>query len=280
MTVRGLLREWRERRRWSQLELAGRVGVSARHLSFVETGRAGASRALLLRVAEHLDMPLRTRNQLLLSAGYAPAFGESSLDEQDMWPVRAALDAVLTGHEPYPAIVVDECWNLVAANRGSMVLLDGVAATLLNPPLNVMRLCLHPDGLAVRLLNLPDARAAMLRRVRKHAESTGRADLAELYTELAGYPAGERARPTGDPGLFVPLRLRLTDGAELTLLNTIATFGTPLDVTVAGLSMESFFPADPAGAEYLRRRMPANASAAENLTTERPDLARYLAGAG
>lgn len=285
MGVGELLREWRGRRRVSQLELSGRLGVSARHLSFVETGRANASRTLLLRLAEQLDVPLRARNEILLAAGYAPAFGERPLRAENMWAVRSALDTVLAGHEPYPAIAVDECWNLVAANHGCLVLLDGVAGALLSPPVNVMRLCLHPDGLAPRLVNLAQVRASMLRRVRRQAELTGLPEVAELHAELRGYPAGEPHPEPAGAELFVPMRLRLdgrdtggadTDGAELALLSTIATFGTAQDVTVAGLSMESFFPADPASAGILRMRAGTNAAAARLLTAERPDLASYL----
>lgn len=276
MSVSRLLREWRTRRLLSQLELSGRLGVSARHLSFVETGRANASRALLLQLAAQLEMPLRVRNELLLAAGYAPAFTKHSLGEENMWAVRAALDVVLTGHEPYPAIAVDENFNLVAANRGCLVLLEGVAARLLEPPLNVMRMCLHPEGLAPRLVNLGQARACMLARVRRAAEVIGLTEAADLYAELVAYPAGEPAPASRGVELYVPLRLRLPDGGELTLLNTIATFGTALDVTVEGLALESFFPADPASAEQLRRRAEPNAEILRHLVADRPDLADYL----
>ncbi|WP_205873960.1 helix-turn-helix domain-containing protein [Mycobacterium camsae] len=253
MSAGDAVREWRTHRRISQLELAHQIGVSPRHISFVETGRSNASRALLLRIGESLDLPLSARNRMLLAGGYAPGFSEHTLDAEEMRPVKSAINAVLRGHAPYPAIVTDSCWNLIAANLGCVVLADGVDPGLLDPPVNVMRLCLHPRGLSQRLLNGAQVHASILRRVRRAAASTASPDVQRLYRELAAYPppepSGEPAEPAGE--LYVPFRLVTTDGAELTFLNTIATFGGPLDIRVESLAMESFFPADSATADYL-----------------------------
>lgn len=247
------VREWRSRRRLSQMELAHQLGVSPRHLSFVETGRANPSRALLLRIGESLDLPLAARNRLLLDGGYAPMFGEHTLDAERMRPVKAAVDAVLAGHAPYPAIVTDACWNLIAGNVGCVVLAEGVDAELLRPPINVMRLCLHPRGLAQRLLNRAEVHAAILGRVRRHAQATAAPDIRRLYEELSSYPVpkgGDRAERTGE--LYVPFQMLTLDGAELRFVSIIATFGSPLDISVESLIIESFFPADPATGDYLR----------------------------
>ncbi len=248
------MREWRTHRRISQMELAHQIGVSPRHISFVETGRSNASRALLLRIGESLDLPLRVRNRLLLAGGYAPIYGEHTLDAEKMRPVKSAIDAILTGHAPYPAIVTDACWNLIAANAGCGVLADGVDSDLLNPPVNVMRLCLHPRGLSQRLLNKAQVHASILRRVRRAADATASADIQGLYRELSSYPTpptlDDPAAVAGE--LYVPFRLATTEGVELKFVNTIATFGSPLDICVENLAMESFFPADTGTADYLR----------------------------
>lgn len=279
MTVGPLIREWRSRRRLSQLELSARLGVSTRHISFVETGRCGASRALLLQLAEHLDMPLRARNELLLAAGYAPAFGEHRLADGAMEPVRRAIETVLTAHEPHPAIAVDECWNLVAANSGSALLLEDVAPELLTLPPNIMRLALHPGGLAPRVSNLPELRTSLLRKVDRQATLSGDPRLSELYTELASYGGKSRdgAQPADDR-VFLPIRLRMAGGVELRLVSTVTTFGTPLDTTVAGLSMESFLPADESTAAFLRQDAEAGAARLERIAAEHPHLVQYLAG--
>lgn len=240
------------------MELAHKVGVSPRHISFVETGRANASRNLLLCIGESLDLPLDARNRLLLAGGYAPAFSEHTLDAERMRPVKAAVDAVLAGHSPYPAVVTDACWNLVAANTGCLVLVEGVDPTLLATPINVMRLCLHPNGLAPRLLNHTEVRSSILRRMRRHVEATAAPDIRQLYDEVSAYPAPRGSRSGGIAGhpsqeLYVPFRLATLDGVELRFVNTIATFGSPLDICVESLAMESFFPADTATADYLRR---------------------------
>ncbi|CCK62505.1 helix-turn-helix domain-containing protein [Mycobacterium canetti] len=254
MSAGAAVREWRTRRRLSQLALAHQVGVSPRHISFVETGRANASRNLLLGIGESLDLPLSARNRLLLAGGYAPAFSEHTLDAERMRPVKAAVDAVLCGHAPYPAIVTDACWNLVAANVGCLVLVEGVDPTLVSRPINVMRLCLHPRGLAARLRNHAEVRSAILRRIRRHVEATAAPDIRRLYEEVSGYPAPRAAHATEQPTeLYVPFRLVTLDGVELRFVNTIATFGSPLDICVESLAMESFFPADTATGDHLHR---------------------------
>jgi transcriptional regulator with XRE-family HTH domain len=254
-----LLRDWRQRRRLSQLELSLQAAVSSRHLSFVETGRARPSRELVLHLAERLDVPLRERNALLLAAGYAPRYRESELDAEEMAPVREALDRILAGHEPFPAVVVDGRWNLGAANRPALAILaDGVAAGLLEPPANALRLSLHPDGLAPRIANLPEYSAHLLDRLRRQAAASGDPQLAELYEELRAYPGVHEDPPPADPAsrLFVPLVLR-SGGSELTFFSTVATFGTALDITLAELAIESFFPADERTAAALQERAAA-----------------------
>lgn len=247
-----LLRDWRRRRRLSQLDLALDAGVSARHLSFVETGRSRPSREMVLHLADQLEVPLRDRNGMLLAAGYAPAYAERRLDDPEMEPVREALDLILKGHEPYPAVVVDRGWNMVAGNASVGALIEGVAAELLAPPVNVLRLSLHPDGMAPRILNLGEWRAHLLDRLARQVALTGHEGLAALHEEVSAYPGGEdgeHERRTHE--IAVPLRLRARD-AELSFVSTIATFGTAVDITVAELSIESFFPADAATAEALR----------------------------
>jgi transcriptional regulator with XRE-family HTH domain len=248
-----LLKEWRLRRRLSQLDLSLEAGVSARHLSFVETGRSRPSPEMVLHLAEQLDVPLRDRNQLLLAAGYAPAYGQHELGAPELEPVRVALDRVLEGHAPNPAIVVDRHWGMVAANAGIAPLIAGAAPHLLEPPVNVLRLSLHPDGVAPRIVNLAEWRAHLLDRLGREAVISGDPALAALHAELAAYPCDEPARsPDLDAGaIAVPLRLR-HDGGELAFISTVTTFGTALDVTVAELSIESFFPADAATADVLR----------------------------
>ena len=249
--VGALLRNWRQRRHLSQLDLALDAGVSARHLSFVETGRSRPSPEMVLLLAEELEVPLRDRNQLLLAAGYAPVYGQRGLDEPDMKPVREALDLVLRGHEPYPAVVVDRGWNMVAANSSVGVLTEGVAPGLLAPPANVLRLSLHPDGMAPRILNLGEWRDHLLERLGREVVLTGDEALAALLVELGGYPAPEGTDVGGAGGeIAVPLRLRVGD-AELAFFSTVATFGTAVDITVAELSIESFFPADTDTARYM-----------------------------
>jgi transcriptional regulator with XRE-family HTH domain len=254
-----LLRSWRERRRLSQLDLALEAGVSARHVSFVETGRSRPSAEMVLHLADQLDVPLRDRNAMLLAAGYAPAFKERPLDAPEMTPVRDALQLLLDGHDPYPAVAVDRRWNLVAANHGLGILLEGVAPELLRAPANAMRIALHPDGMAPHVVNLAVYRADLLERVRRVAAATGDPFFYELLEELGGYPApDEDAPPPSGHEIFVPLRMRAKDGSELSFFSTIATFGTAVDITVAELAIESFFPADEHTAEAVRDYLRGN----------------------
>jgi transcriptional regulator with XRE-family HTH domain len=253
--IGALLRDWRLRRRMTQLDLALEAGVSARHVSFVETGRSRPSAEMVVQLAEHLDVPLRDRNALLLAAGYAPAYAQRDLDEPEMGPVREAIDRVLRGHEPYPALVVDRHWGLVAANAAVALLISGVAEHLTQPPVNVLRLSLHPEGMAPRILNLGEWRAHLLDRLGRQAVVSGDPALFALHEELATYPGGEGGHaPDLEAGaIAVPLRLRV-DGGELAFISTATTFGTATDVTVSELAIESFFPADAATARALEQR--------------------------
>jgi transcriptional regulator with XRE-family HTH domain len=249
MAVGPLLKEWRVRRRMSQLDLALEAGVSTRHVSFVETGRAKPSAEMVLHLAEQLEVPLRDRDALLLAAGYAPAFGARDLEAPEMAPVREAIELVLRGHEPYPAAVVDRHWNLVAGNSGIALLTASVAPALLEPPVNVLRVSLHPDGLAPRIANLAEWREHLLHRLRRQVMLTGDDEAGALLAELEAYPSPE-GEPPPHNDIVVPLRLR--DG--LAFFSTVATFGTAVDITVSELSIEAFFPADEATAEALRSR--------------------------
>jgi transcriptional regulator with XRE-family HTH domain len=247
-----LLRQWRERRRISQLDLSIQADISTRHLSFVETGRSQPSRDMVLHLADNLDVPLRERNHLLLAAGYAPAFGETSLDAPQLASVRQAIRLVLKGHEPYPALVIDRAWNMVDANATVALFTDGVAPELLEPPANVLRLALHPGGIAPRIRNFAEWRAHLLARLRREVAVTADAELAGLLDELRAYPGDQPEVEVPAPGeVIAPLRIDTALG-ELAFFGTVATFGTPLDVTVAELSIESFFPADPETASALR----------------------------
>jgi transcriptional regulator with XRE-family HTH domain len=253
-----LLRDWRQRRRRSQMDLALDAQVSARHLSFVETGRSKPSRELLLHLAEHLDVPLRERNTLLLAAGYAPHHSERPLDDEAMGPVRDALDKVLAGQLPFPAAVVDRRWNLVTANQAITIFTDGVAPELLAPPTNVLRAALHPDGLARRIVNLDEYSAHVVHRLHQQVMTSQDAELAALYDELRSYPGVEetsQALLQPEAQVFTTLRLRPVagvDGPELAFFSTLANFGTAFDVTVAELTIESFFPADRTTEQALR----------------------------
>jgi transcriptional regulator with XRE-family HTH domain len=257
-----LLREWRERRRLSQLALALDAEVSTRHLSFLETGRARPSREMVLRLAEQLEVPLRERNAMLLAAGFAPAYPERDLDDPALGVARAAVDRVLDGHEPFPALAVDRYWTLVTANRVVPALLTGVAAELLQPPINVLRLSLHPDGLAAQIENLPEWRAHLLARLSRQVELTADPRLSDLLQELGKYARNHGARNTDQPVLdlgltsaAVPLRLH-TEHGTLSLISTTMVFGTPVDVTLSELAIEAFFPADAATADLLQRFVP------------------------
>lgn len=250
------LREWRGRRRMSQLDLAAEADISARHLSFVETGRSQPSREMVLHLAQALEMPLRERNALLMAAGFAPLFGERALADPALAPAREAIDLVLKGHEPYPALAVDRRWTLIAHNRAVGLLLEGIAPELLAPPVNVLRLSMHPRGLAPRILNYAEWRAHVLSRVKRDIDLTADAGLADLLQELKAYAVPQHARLAkpiehAGPAMVVPLRLDSPDGV-LSFISTITVFGTPIDVTLSEIAIESFFPADAHTAEVLR----------------------------
>lgn len=272
--VGGLLRRWREDRKISQLALASRADVSARHLSFVETGRSVPSRGMILRLARHLEVPLRERNRMLLAAGYAPLYSESGLDGPRLSMVRTAVRKVLSGHEPFPSLVVDGSWNMVDANNSVSLFTEGAPDDLLEQPFNVLRYSLHPRGLGGKLLNLPQWRGYVLDRLERQLQASGgEARLVELYQELMDFPATndlsdldeQRRSESGSaqdddddgeelfPDVFVPLRIQ-HDGQELSLFSTVTTFGTPQDITVEELHIENFYPADAATEKYLRSR--------------------------
>lgn len=247
-----LLRHWRERAGLSQLELALRADSSARHISFVETGRTRPSPEMVLRLAEHLDVPVRERNALLLAAGHAPHYPETPVDDPSLAALREGLERMLTAYEPFPALVVDGRYEVVAANRGIAALLEGVAGHLLRPPLNAMRLTLHPEGLAPRIRNLPQWREHLLEQMRRQLALLRSAPLRELYEEVAALPvSGEDAerRETASP-FALPLVIE-HQGHVLSFFSTITTFNTPVDVTVSELAMETFVPADPGTAALL-----------------------------
>lgn len=250
-----MLRQWRQRRRLSQLELSAATGVSTRHLSYMETGRSRPSRQMILYLTEYLGVPLRDRNALLLAAEYAPIYSHRELadNSSDMKYVRAAIERLLTSQNPYPAFVIDRRWDVVARNQSTSVLLEDVAASLLIPPVNALRLALHPSGLAPKIVNLAEWSAYLLRRLDHQILASPDAGLAELASEARGYPgvaeAGQEiATPTDR--VFVPLHI-MSGGRELRFLNMVATFGTALDVTAAELVIEAFYPADPATAQRL-----------------------------
>ena len=250
------LREWRLRRRMSQLDLALEADISTRHLSFLETGRAQPSRDMILHLAERLDVPLRERNLLLTAAGYASVFHERSLDDPTLVAVRTAIDLVLAGHEPYPAVAVDRRWNLVSANQAVGLLIAGVSEKLMRPPVNALRLALHPEGLAPRTVNLAEWRSHLLVRLRRQIEMTADAELIALLKELETYPAPHGGHlvqpPPAAAAVLLSLRLQTGEGL-LSLFSTVTVFGTPIDVTVAELALECFYPADAATAEILQR---------------------------
>ncbi len=254
------LREWRQRRRLSQLEFALEAEISQRHLSFLESGRALPSREMLMHLAERLGIPLRERNPMLLAAGFAPVFPERKLDDPALAPARRAIDMLLKGHEPFPALAVDRHWTLVAANAAVAPLLAGVAdPSLTEGPINVLRLSLHPQGLASRIANLSEWRAHLLERLRQQISATGDPVLIRLLEELSAYsaPAASRsAAPDRDfAGIAVPLELDTASG-HLSFLSTTTVFGTPVDVTLSELAIESFFPANPQTAEALKAMLP------------------------
>ncbi|MEU7278259.1 helix-turn-helix transcriptional regulator [Streptomyces sp. NPDC045431] len=253
-----MLRGWRERRRLSQLELALRADSSARHISFIETGRSRPSEEMVLRLADHLEVPVRERNALLLAAGYAPRYAETPLDDPSLGALREGIKRLLAGYDPYPAVVVDGSYTVVAANRGIAMLLDGVAEHLLAPPMNAMRITLHPQGLAPRIRNLREWRGHLLAQMERQIALARSEPLRLLYEEVAAYPLpetggdpGDREDPTPYPYFALPMRIE-HDGRVLSFVSSISTFNTPMDVTVAELAIETFLPADPATVAYLQ----------------------------
>jgi transcriptional regulator with XRE-family HTH domain len=249
------LRQWRQRRRMSQLELAGEAQVSTRHLSFVETGRSQPSREMVMRLCDRLQIPLRDRNLLLAAAGFAAMYRERPLDNPDLEAARRAVDLVLKGHEPFPALALDRAWNMVAHNRAVAPFMLGVHASLLTPPVNVLRLSLHPLGLAPRIVNLGQWRTHILERLHRHLQAGPDPVLQALLAELRGYPAPDSPQGLQLPGELIgavmPFRLATPQG-ELNFISTTTVFGTPMDVTLQELAIESFFPADDATARALR----------------------------
>lgn len=238
-----MLRTWRCARRMSQLELASVAGVSSRHLSFIETGRARPSREMVVHLAEQLDVPIRERNTLLTAAGFAPLYRETPLGAPEMTTARAVIDRLLESH-PYPAIAVDRRWDLVNANAAAFALVEGVHPSLLEPPLNVYRITLHPDGLQSRIVNFEEYAAHMLARLQQQALLSADGDLAALLAEVRGYvgdlPPSAHV-PTAQ--VLLPMRLRVGDHV-LSMMTTISVFGAPVDITLAELTLEMFFPAD------------------------------------
>jgi transcriptional regulator with XRE-family HTH domain len=250
------LRRWRRTRRLSQLDLAIRAGTTQRHLSYVEQGRSRPGRAMVLRLAEALDLSLRDRNGLLLSAGYAPVFPESRLDSRELGAVRDALDRILEGHMPCPAVVVRPYGELVAANRAFSLLTEGCAAELLDPPVNVLRLALHPKGLAGRVDNLAEWGGHIIQSLRSESSRSPDPRLDALIAELDGYLPSVEPGPD-HLGFAVPLRLHSDDG-ELHLITTLTSFATAVDITLAELRLEAFLPADDATAAILERKARAS----------------------
>lgn len=278
-TVGELLRDWRQRRRMSQLLLAAEADISTRHLSFVESGRALPSREMVMHLAERLDVPLRARNMLLVAAGYAPLFRERPLTDPQLTAAREAVELVLKGHEPYPALAIDRHWTIITANRALAPLLGAASEALLAPPVNALRLSLHPDGIASSIVNWHAWRAHVLARLQRQIDVSGDETLVALRDELAGYPIPPGAEsPEADSNatlnqIAVPLRLRTPLGV-LSFFSTTTVFGTPVDVTLSELAIEAFFPADPQTAAALRAyaedQAQGPATAASNNTASHP----------
>ncbi|WP_297352633.1 helix-turn-helix transcriptional regulator [Paraburkholderia sp.] len=256
-TVGELLRDWRQRRRMSQLLLAAEADISTRHLSFVESGRALPSREMVMHLAERLDVPLRARNMLLMAAGYAPLFRERPLTDPQLTAAREAVELVLKGHEPYPALAIDRHWTIVAANRSLAPLVGAASEALLAPPVNALRLSLHPDGIASSIVNWHAWRTHVLARLQRQIDVSADETLAALRDELAAYPTPPGAEGAAEDSnatlnqIAIPLRLRTPLGV-LSFFSTTTVFGTPVDVTLSELAIEAFFPADPQTAVALR----------------------------
>lgn len=273
-TAGTLLRNWRQRRRMSQLELSVEAEVSQRHLSFVESGRSAPSRDMILHLAERLAIPLRERNILLVAAGFAPVYRERGLDDPALSAQREAIDVVLKGHEPFPALAVDRHWTLVAANAAIGPLIAGIDAKLLEPPLNVLRLSLHPDGMAPRIANYVEWRAHVVARLTQQVDASADATLSELLDELKAYPrprgvAVAAPQPKRDFGnVVVPLQLATPDGV-LSFFSTTTVFGTPIDITLAEIAIEAFYPADKATADAVRMAADGGAQPPESKNSRR-----------
>jgi transcriptional regulator with XRE-family HTH domain len=250
-----LIREWRQRRRLSQLDLACEADISTRHLSYVENGRASPSREMLMHLAERLDVPLRERNHLLTAAGYAPIYRERPLADPALAAARQAVDLVLRGHEPYPALAVDRHWNMLAHNSAVPKLLVGVDPEMLKPPVNVLRLSLHPKGVAPRIVNFAQWREHLFLRLKQQIAASGDAGLIDLLHELQALPAPPNAdldAPTESSPVAIPIQFHTPQGV-MSFISTITVFGTPVDITLSELALETFFPADARTAELLRR---------------------------
>lgn len=247
------LRKWRQLRRMSQLDLALEADVSSRHLSFVETGRSRPSREMVIRLAERLQIPLRNRNSLLMAAGFAPSYSDRPLDHPDLEQARAAIQRILDGHLPYPAMAVDRYWNMVACNAVIPLIVAGASPALLEPPLNVLRLGLHPDGLARSIVDLGAWKRHVLDRLQGQIAASGDPALERLYNEVRAYPApASRTNAVSTSGIAVPLAIDTAFG-RLSFFSTITVFGTPFEVTLSEIAIESFFPADEETGERLRR---------------------------
>jgi transcriptional regulator with XRE-family HTH domain len=254
-TVGRLVRSWREVRRFSQLELAVEAEVSQRHLSFIESGRAAPSREMILHLAEHLEIPFRDRNLMLLAAGYSPIYGDRPLDDPTLAHAKSALELLLKAHEPYPALTVDRRWNIVGANQALGLLLDGVDPELLKPPSNALRISLHPGGLAPKIVNLAEWRQHLFDRLRRQFRITRDPALDALLSELTSYPCNPDERTNHPHELLtnevaIPLRLKTAQGV-LSFLSTVTVFGTPVEITLSEVSLEAFYPADQETARVL-----------------------------
>jgi transcriptional regulator with XRE-family HTH domain len=250
--VGDLVRAWREQRRMSQLALASEANISQKHLSFIESGRAAPSRDMIVHLADHLDVPLRERNVLLLSAGFAPIYRERAINDPALARARATVEQVLKAHEPFPALAVDCHWNMVAANGPVMTLIAGVDPALLKPPVNVLRLSLHPQGMAPAIINLAEWRHHLIERTRRQVRLTRDKSLEALLAEIAAYPApSEKPASLPEDEIAIPLRLQ-TPGGVLSFFSTITVFGTPVEITLSEISLEAFYPADDVTAAALR----------------------------
>jgi transcriptional regulator with XRE-family HTH domain len=260
-----LLREWRLRRHRSQMDVALAVSVSTRHLSFVETGRSRPSPELVLAVAIELEVPLRERNVLLLAAGYAPRYTETSLDDPAMSRMRSSIQRMLDAHDPYPGVAIDRLWNVVLTNNAAMLLLDGIPEEVLGPSLNVYRVCLHPEGLAARTVNFHDWAVYLLGQLERSIVLTGDRSLAELAEEVRSYPnvaelvGARRAKEWDDPPLLIPFEMQAGDEV-LSMFTTLTMFGTPRDVTLEEIAVELFFPGDDRTEAILRGERPVAAT--------------------